>query len=228
MRYTGILLRYASQNPVGLVVGQKNKKMIWLKLINLIALLLTTAWFVKNPDWEPLTVGLGLLGALIGQELRGFKTNKLSPEIDHDRTLFERYSTILPEEELFVDIKMDLDIYRIRKEHFYSLSDFLRLSERPEGCYLIEKVKKLHEGFEFALEELRVFIITHFSHPNNKPTEVDYENKYLGLCPDLKYSPMDEERLLYRKRMKELDQLSDKTYESYKVFRETIKEKLAI
>lgn len=202
--------------------------MIWLKLINLIALLLTTVWFVKNPDWEPLTVGLGLLGALVGQELRGFKTNQLCPEIEHDKNLFERYSAFLPEEELFVDVKMNLDIFRIRKEHFYSLSDFLRLSERPEGCYLIEKVKKSHEGFIFALEALRLFIGTHFFHPNNEPTDIDDQNIYLELYPDLKHSPKDEERSLYRKRMKELNQLSDKAYESYKVFRETIKEKLTI
>ena len=202
--------------------------MFWLKLINLIALLLTTAWFVKNPDWEPLTVGLGLLGALIGQELRGFKKYQLCPKIEHDKKLFERYSIFLTEEELFEDVKMNLDIFRIRKGHIYSLSDFLRLSERPEGCYLFKKIKKSHESFVFALEELRLFIVTHFFHPKNEPTDIEHENMYIELYPDLRHSPKDEERALYEKRMEELNQLSDKAYESYKAFRETIKEKLAI
>jgi len=46
-----------------------------LKIGNLLSLLLAEAWFIKNPDWEPAILFIGLFGALIAQEVKSTKSN---------------------------------------------------------------------------------------------------------------------------------------------------------
>lgn len=62
-----------------------------LRLLNLLALLGTTAWLARAPDWEPLVTFIGLLAALVGQEIWPVLKNE-----DNDKILFEKFLAEFP------------------------------------------------------------------------------------------------------------------------------------
>lgn len=69
----------------------KQMHSLLLKALNLLALLAATAWLARTPDWEPAVTVLGLLAALIGQELH---SARLASE--RDSALFAKFLAEFP------------------------------------------------------------------------------------------------------------------------------------
>ena len=51
-----------------------------VKIVNIAALLAAEAWYLRDPDWEPLITTLGLLGALLGFEIRDYRLRRPDPD----------------------------------------------------------------------------------------------------------------------------------------------------
>lgn len=69
-----------------------SRAVLALKIVNLIALLLTVAWFARSPDWEPAVGFLGLLATLIGLEVKTKSAKGPHP----DKELFQEFLRVLP------------------------------------------------------------------------------------------------------------------------------------
>ena len=90
------------------------------KILNLVVLLLSVAWLVSEPDWEPLVVSLGFFITFVGQEYKLYKQlsqlnvelpkvleNNVSPS---DVELFQKFREVLPSDGETIDFLKDHDL----------------------------------------------------------------------------------------------------------------------
>jgi hypothetical protein len=180
---------------------------MWFKLINLIGLIGATVWLSRAPDWEPAIAVATLLLTLIGQEWHDSRLRKAPApaSIEHDKRVFAKYEQTLP-------------------EATRQLEKFLVLSSLEEGRYIISPVQDAFEHFVGELDELSMFISTHFFTRRGDSLPENEGDSLLMLYPELKYG----DREIYEAHEKELQELINQVEGRYLTFRRAVKEHLAM
>jgi len=111
-----------------------------LKLINLLALLLSVAWIMSNPDWEPKITSLTLMATLIGLEYGEERKRLKNPDVQ----LFKKLIQTLPS---------NGDIDYIRAEEMAGMIDSERLKQIKRFYYEWKDAE--HEFLNRGLEKKR-------------------------------------------------------------------------
>ena len=63
-------------------------KYLVLRVLNLAGLLGAVAWLASEPDWEPAITAAGLVGTLIGLEVRGRKTREVVSAVPSEQNSY--------------------------------------------------------------------------------------------------------------------------------------------
>jgi hypothetical protein len=197
-----------------------------LKLSNLVLLLLSVVWLSRTPDWEPLIAFLALFFGYAYQEFKDYK--KLSSKdssLKHDKSLFQKYNELLPENDFLYVLNNDLFNSWIQNKYSKQLGVFLELAKSIDGQFLNKEIRSVFEKFTTQLIELKFFMAAHFfvndGSSGNSPDEW-----ILSLYPELKHSGDDQKRQRYSQREKELHELIDLTIDTYKSYRKAVKAEL--
>ncbi len=195
-----------------------------LKLSNLVLLLLSVVWLSRAPDWEPLIAFLTLLSGYSFQEYKDYqKLSSKESSQKHDRSLYESYEEILPENNFRYVLNNDLFNNWVRKNYSNQISIYLEQAATIKGHFINKTIQSDFENFVKQLFELKSFMGTHFF-VNDGSSGSSPDEWILSLYPDLKYTGDEEKRERYFKREKELHGLIDSVEEAYNSFRTTLKQ----
>ena len=199
-----------------------------LKLTNLILLLLSVVWLSRAPDWEPLIAFLTLLSGYSFQEYKDYqKLSSKESSQKHDRSLFESYEDLLPENNFRYVLNNDLFNNWIHNNYSNQISIYLEQASTIKGHFINKTIQSAFENFVKNLFELKSFMATHFF-VNDRPSGSSPDKWILSLYPDLKHTGDKEKRDRYFKREKELHGLIDSVEDAYNTFRSTIKQTISM
>lgn len=129
------------------------------KILNLLVLLLSVAWLVSAPDWEPLIVSLGLFIAFLGQEYQLYnqlhQPNKELPQealsnvSQSDIDLFDKFRRELPSDGEAIDFLKEHDLGNsFHNDKLKEIDHFLWNWNNAD-----------HEFVNEQLEELRIALL---------------------------------------------------------------------
>ena len=112
-----------------------------LKSTNLLALLLSEAWFIKQPDWEPAILFIGFLSNLIIQEI---KSKNLKNDNLQDKELFKNLLNELPSNEGSINFLREHDFHNSFKiDKLDQIRIFARNWDNAEYGFLNKKLENL-------------------------------------------------------------------------------------
>lgn len=125
-----------------------------IKILNLLALLGSVAWLVKNPDWEPLVTALVLLGTYLGLEISDQK--KIS---NPDKELFEKFLVELQPDGPTINFLRHQDIGApFESNELNELDNFIRhwddASHEFHNKKLDKKRRELYDKIKIFLSKL--------------------------------------------------------------------------
>lgn len=198
---------------------------MWLKLTNLVALLLATVWLSRSPDWEPAGAFAAALLTLLGQEWNENRTRRgpTGDQLDHDRALFAKYDAILTEAKLIDELNGDLFHNYTSTDFTRRLDEWLRLADTEEGAFMIASVQASFEQFINGLRLLRRFLSLHFFCPVGEQLVSTDEPLRLALYPEFRHITGDHGGPDYERFAKELLALCDRVEGDFKSFRKSVK-----
>ncbi|TCV23599.1 hypothetical protein [Vibrio crassostreae] len=138
------------------------------KILNLVVLLLSVAWLVSEPDWEPLVVSLGFFITFVGQEYKLYKQlsqlnvelpkvleNNVSPSYVE---LFQKFREVLPSDGETIDFLEDHDL----GNSFHS--------DKLKGIdlFILNWNNADHEFSNKQLEDIRITLLNQMEEFRNK------------------------------------------------------------
>lgn len=201
---------------------------MFLKITNLILLLLSVGWLTRSPDWEPLIAFLTLLFGYLYQEFKDDKKHQiLESEASHDKSIFHRYNEILSEKDFLYILNNDLSNNQIHYTDSIRFIFFLEPMESIAWQYINPRIKRDFEKFSTNFSQLKYFISTHFFLNEHLSGKCE-DNWILSLYPEMKRSPDENKKFIYVNKEKELLGLIDTAINTYNNYRKTIKAELKI
>jgi hypothetical protein len=130
-----------------------------LRLVNLLALMVSVAWLTRAPSWEPLLATITCFAVLIGQEIAAIRR----PHVNPDVALFKDFLKDLPSEGSISFIK-DYDFHGpFRLANLDRLYDFRYQWDRPEREFRDRSLDKKRKGLLQAVEAFTRLIGQHTS-----------------------------------------------------------------
>lgn len=144
-------------------------------------------------------------------------------DVEHDRALFARYDSLLSEEQLRAQMNLSLHAGHTRTQFTTRLDNYLRLSERNEGRFLIPAVQTAFRQHVAALARLDAFIGRHFFTTSKASDGIEFT---LSLYPGLKDHP--EKRHIYEQRRGEILEILDLIDGTLQKHRLTVKVELSV
>jgi len=197
---------------------------MWLKLVNLVGLVLATVWLSRAPDWEPLLTTVTLFLTLLGQEWRDRKKRQpaLDAALEHDLRLFRRYDDLMSEGRLRDELNGSLYNRRTDTAFTDRLRKVLELAALQEGSFVQKDLKDAFEDLVATLDALRDFLGRNFF--DLKDSDPD-GNRRLMLHPELRHERgAGAER--YESLVTDLGSLCEEAEEKYVHFRAQVKKVL--
>lgn len=170
-----------------------------LKVTNLLALLLSEAWFIKQPDWEPAILFIGFLSSLIVQEI---KSNNVKNNNMQDKELFIKLRNELPSNDGSINFLREHDFHNSFKiEKLNQIRTFARSWDNAEYEFLNKKLEKLRDELLKLIYEF-INISSHHTFP--------LENDFQTAIP--RYTDNHEIPDNVQKKIKQMNQLGDKIF----------------
>jgi len=170
-----------------------------LKITNLLALLLSEAWFIKQPDWEPAILFIGFLSSLIIQEV---KTNSIKNHKIQDKALFLKLLDELPSNDGSINFLREHDFHNsFQLEKLDQLRIFARNWDNAEYEFLSKNLEKLRTELLNLIYEF-INISSHNTFP--------LENGFQTSIP--KYTDNHEIPDTRKKSIKKMNQLGDNIF----------------
>ena len=163
------------------------KKLI-LKILNLIALLLSVAWFARLPDWEPAITSIGLFASLVGQELFPY----LSKVNSKDKELAEKFFRVFPSNSRSCNLLRDQDFaVPFDKDSLEELDNFLYSWDTAEYEFLNKKIENQRKTLFSKVKDFRStlsmnifpdrvtrgFLTMDFTDYETNPKKIEMRNK---------------------------------------------------
>jgi len=167
-----------------------------LKSTNLLALLLSEAWFIKQPDWEPAILFIGFLSSLIIQEM---KSNNLKNSNLQDKELFRKLLNELPSNDGSINFLREHDFHNSFKlARLDQIRIFARNWDNAEYEFLNKKLENLRiELLNLIYEFIDISSHNTFSLANGFQTAIP------------KYTDNHEIPDIRKKSIKKMNQLGD-------------------
>ena len=132
---------------------------IILRLINLIALMISVAWLSRAPSWEPLLASATCFAVLVGQEVAAARRPRVNPDV----ALFQEFLKELPSEGSISFIK-DFDFHGpFRVANLDRLYDFCYQWDRPEREFRDRRLDRKRKELLQAVEAFTRLIGQHTS-----------------------------------------------------------------
>jgi len=107
------------------------------KMSALVALLGSVVWFAKDPSWESGAAVIASLAGFASLEVIDQKLLRGHPErLAHDRNLFDRFQTLLPEQGVRDELETSLFNNETSRTFVGKMDAFHRLAATEAGDFL--------------------------------------------------------------------------------------------
>lgn len=189
------------------------------KFVGLVSLLIGVAWYAKDPGFEAALAAFGGLSLLVGLEYHDQLLLLGAEDVAHDREMFEKYETMMPEQGVRNQLEGPLYNHYTSRAFLDQMDEFLSLASTEAGDFLDPQVQARFEPYVQKLAALRGFIVYSFFPLNAHPDR--YE-----LYPELRHEHGTKGADLYDSKANELAALNDEVEASLKAFRAVVKRRL--
>lgn len=144
--------------------------------------------------------------------------------LEHDRKMFERADSVLPEPRLLDTLYWLTSEAAISNSNLRMLRDLRRTLEESGNQFVTRRVSRSAMELHARLEALLGFTAQHFFTWDRRC----WEETWYALYPDHRSTHDEEKRKLYDKYARELTEVASDIQSAYRRYRLTVKEVLAV